>query len=245
MNAHIENHSDTDLKTEVPTIANLSVVVPIYNESETLAIIVEQLLKNYEITQIILVNDGSDQPTTCLINELASQDRIEAIHLEKNHGKGFALRTGFAQCRGDIVAIQDADLEYDPNEFTKLCTLILNGEADVVYGSRFQEKTHTVIPFSRLMANSLLTKLSNWMTGLKLSDMETCYKLMRIEVLEQIQLVENRFGIEPELTAKIAKQGWRVAELPISYKPRSYAQGKKIGLRDGLRAIWCIWKYSR
>lgn len=223
----------------------LSVVVPIYNEPSTLEEIVKRLLTLVDLHEIILVNDGSDRETTNLVNDLSCQGSIQVFHHQQNRGKGAAIRTGFAQCTGNIIAIQDADLEYDPTEIAKLILPIAEGKADIVYGSRFLGSDSSLTPLYRRFANQFLTWVSNRMTGLTITDMETCYKVMKREVIECLDLQENRFGIEPEMTAKLAKQGWRIEEVPISYQPRGYNEGKKIGLRDGIRALWCIWKYSK
>ena len=226
-------------------LTKLSIIVPVYNEPSTLEEIVNRLLALEETYEVILVNDGSANQTTDLITKLSDLEPIQVIHHQNNRGKGAAIRTGLDACRGDIIAIQDADLEYDPAEISKLIAPIIHGDVDVVYGSRFLGPNATSTPFYRRMANQLLTWTSNQMTGLELTDMETCYKVMTKQVIQSLELQENRFGIEPELTAKIAKQKWRLIEIPISYQPRGYSDGKKIGIRDGLRAVWCIWKYHK
>ena len=180
--------------------------------------------------------------TRGILKQLESTATVEAIYKRQNAGKGAALRDGFTQAIGDIVVVQDADVEYDPQDITRLIEPILRDEADVVYGSRFLSKPQT----SRLhrFGNWALTLASNWTTGLKLTDMETCYKAFRRDVLASLSLQQNRFGFEPEVTAKIARRGYRVVEVPISYRPRSYAEGKKIGIRDLLSTLWCIVRYG-
>lgn len=231
--------------TEQAVQLKLSVVVPVYNESATVEEIVERLLVLKEVTQVILVNDGSDAITTELLNQLSENGRVEVIHHEQNQGKGAALQTGFKACCGDVIAIQDADLEYAPEELPRLMRPITGSEADVVYGSRWRGDNRQAGPLIRRLANRFLTALSNRLTGLSLTDMETGYKVFSAKALKSIHLKEQHFGIEPELTAKIAAGGWRVVELPINYQPRGYNEGKKIGIRDGIRAIWCIWHYRK
>jgi glycosyltransferase involved in cell wall biosynthesis len=226
----------------------LSVVVPVYNERATIERVVAAIgavpLPGLD-REIVIVDDCSTDGTRDILAGLAQQPGIRVIHHEMNQGKGAALRTGFAQATGDIVVVQDADLEYDPIEYPKLLQPIVDGTADVVYGSRFiTGKPISPMPLSSVVANRTLTMLSNLCTGLRLTDMETCHKAFRTEVLRKIRLEENRFGFEPEVTAKIAKLKVRVREVGIGFKGRTYAEGKKIGWRDGVRAMRCIVKYS-
>jgi glycosyltransferase involved in cell wall biosynthesis len=223
----------------------LSVVIPCYNEVTTLEDVVAAVRAAPVKTEIVLVDDASSDGTRELIREKL-EDRVErVVYHEVNQGKGAALRSGFAVVTGDVVVVQDADLEYDPAEFPKLLQPFVQRDADVVYGSRFiGSDSHRVLYYWHSLGNWGLTTLSNMMTNLNLTDMEVCYKLFRREVLEQITVEEDRFGIEPEITAKVSKLGCRIYEVGISYSGRTYAEGKKIGWRDGVRAIWCILKYN-
>ncbi|MEM9072808.1 MAG: glycosyltransferase family 2 protein [Myxococcota bacterium] len=224
----------------------LSVVIPIYNEIATLDEIVRRVQAVELDKELVLVDDGSTDGTRDLLSELeARYDNVQVILHDRNQGKGAALRTGFQHCKGDIVIVQDADLEYDPNEYPRLIAPILDGRADVVYGSRFVGgDEHRVLYFWHMVGNRFLTLLSNMMTNLNLTDMETCYKVFRREVIQGITIEENRFGFEPEITAKMAKQRVAIYEIGISYSGRTYDEGKKIGWRDGVRALWCIAKYN-
>jgi glycosyltransferase involved in cell wall biosynthesis len=224
----------------------LSIVIPCYNEVATL----EVLLRAVESAppsekEIIIVDDGSTDGSREQLEQNIDGTRATVVLHSVNRGKGAALRTGFTHATGDIVIVQDADLEYDPQEYIMLVEPILEGKADVVYGSRFMgHRPHRVLYFWHRVGNGLLTLFSNMLTNLNLTDMETCYKAFRREVIQSIELEEERFGFEPEVTAKLAKGGYRIYEVGISYYGRTYAEGKKIGWRDGVRAIWCIMKYN-
>jgi len=223
----------------------LGVVMPVYNEEKTIHLIVERVLARPEVGELVMVNDCSRDGTWARMQEIAQTDpRIRIFTHEVNQGKGAALRTGFQQVQSGIVIIQDADLEYDPDEYPKLLLPIISGKADVVFGSRFLGSgMHRVLYFWHYMGNKFLTLLSNMFTNLNLTDMETCYKVFRREVLAGIQIQENRFGFEPEITAKVAKLRVPIYEVSISYYGRTYEEGKKIGWKDGFRALWCILKY--
>ena len=226
----------------------LSVVIPVFNEAKTVREIVARVRRCGLPTEIILVDDGSTDGTRAILDGMRGESDLRIIFHERNQGKGAALKTGFGQASGDVVVVQDADLEYDPADFPRLIQPIVEGAADVVFGSRFLGDEHRVLYFWHSIGNYVLTLLSNMMTNVNLSDMETCYKAMSRGVLKQVAptLVENRFGTEPELTAKVASiPGVRIYERPVSYRGRTYAEGKKITWRDGFRALWCIWKYRR
>ena len=220
--------------------------MPVYNEEDTIHLIVQRVLARPEVGELVMVNDCSADGTWERMQELAKTDsRIRIFTHEVNQGKGAALRSGFAQVNSDIVIIQDADLEYDPDEYPKLLMPIITGRADVVFGSRFLGSgMHRVLYYWHCIGNQFLTTLSNMCTNLNLSDMETCYKVFRKDVLKQITIEENRFGFEPEITAKVARLKVPLYEVSISYYGRTYEEGKKIGWRDGVRAIWCIFKYN-
>lgn len=224
----------------------LGVVIPVYNEERTLHLILERVLARPEVGEVVMVNDCSTDKTWDTMLRLAdTDDRIRIFSHEVNQGKGAALRTGLSEVRSEIVIIQDADLEYDPDEYPKLLLPVLAGKADVVFGSRFLGSgMHRVLYYWHYLGNQFLTQLSNMFTNLNLTDMETCYKLFRRDIIQRITIEENRFGFEPEITAKIAKLRVPIYEVSISYYGRTYEEGKKIGWRDGVRAIICIVKYN-
>jgi len=223
---------------------SLSIILPVFNESATIAESITAVLATPYRKEIIVVDDGSTDGTRDIIAGICHPD-VSIIFHEKNVGKGGAIRTGFVQATGDIILIQDADLEYDPSEYHILLQPILAGKADVVYGSRFAgHGAHRVLYFWHYVGNRFLTLLSNLFTNLNLTDMESCYKVFTKEALQGVQIKENRFGFEPEITAKMAKKNLRIYEVPISYYGRTYAEGKKINWKDGLWAIWCILKYN-
>ncbi|NMC63451.1 MAG: glycosyltransferase family 2 protein [SAR324 cluster bacterium] len=224
----------------------LSIIIPCYNERETIHKIIEAVkAAPVKDKEIIIVDDCSTDGTRELLeNELCHKvDKV--VYHEKNQGKGAALRTGFENATGDVLVVQDADLEYDPNELSFLMEPILKNRADVVFGSRFiSGAPHRVVYFWHMVGNKFLTLLSNMFTNINLTDMETCYKMFRREVIQTIVIEEDRFGFEPEITAKIARGNWRIYEVGISYYGRTYSEGKKIGWRDGFRAIFAIVKYN-
>ncbi len=222
----------------------LSVVVPCFNEEATIATLVEQVLASPWVAEVVVVDDGSSDRSRDILTTL-TDPRVTVVLHEQNRGKGAALRTGFSRATADFVVVQDADLEYDPSEYGVLLEPLLDDRADVVFGSRFLSgRPHRVLYFWHSMGNRFLTLLSNMFTDLNLTDMETCYKCFRRSVIQSIDIEEDRFGFEPEITAKLARGKYRIYEVGISYSGRTYAEGKKIGWRDGVRAIYCIVRYS-
>jgi glycosyltransferase involved in cell wall biosynthesis len=223
----------------------LSVVIPCYNERHTIQDIVRAVKASPVEKEIIVVDDCSTDGTTQILRDTIAFQVDKVVYHEVNQGKGAALRTGFKHATGDVVIVQDADLEYDPQEYSILMEPIAQNRADVVFGSRFMGAgPHRVVFFWHMLGNKFLTMLSNMFTDINLTDMETCYKMFRREVIQAIEIEENRFGFEPEITAKVAHMGCRIFEVGISYYGRTYAEGKKIGWRDGFRAIYAILKYN-
>ncbi len=225
----------------------LSVVIPCFNEAATIESIIGAVRdSSYAPKEIIVIDDCSSDGTQEILEKLKARGWIDhLVHHETNQGKGAALRTGFRQVTGDIVIVQDADLEYDPAEYQRLVKPILDGKADVVYGSRFMgDRPHRVLYFWHRVGNGFLTLLSNMLTNLNLTDMETCYKVFKRNIIQSINIEEERFGFEPEITAKIAKMGCAIYEVGIAYYGRTYEQGKKVEWKDGFRAIYCILKYN-
>jgi glycosyltransferase involved in cell wall biosynthesis len=224
----------------------LSVVMPVYNESATVSEVVKMVLTQRPVAQFVIVDDASTDGTWEKLQlATAGDSRVVLLRHTRNQGKGAALRAGFAQVTAPIVIVQDADLEYDATEYFRMLAPILSGKADVVFGSRFLGAgAHRVLYYWHSVGNNILTTASNMATDLNLSDMETCYKAFRREVVQKIKIEEDRFGFEPEITAKVARLNVRIYEVAISYYGRTYAEGKKIGWRDGFHALWCIFKYN-
>lgn len=230
--------------TDLPAEECLSVVMPCFNEASTVQTAAKRVLESPFTQELIIVDDGSTDGTLEIVESI-DDARVRVLAQPQNQGKGAALRRGFAEATGRFVVIQDADLEYDPADYGVLLEPLIEGRGDVVYGSRFAAgRPHRVLYYWHSVGNRFLTMLSNMATNINLTDMETCYKAFRREVLESIDLRENRFGFEAEVTAKVAGGGWRIYEVGISYAGRTYEEGKKIGWKDGVRTLWCILKYS-
>ena len=232
-----------DAQEAVVKTPQLSVIIPAYNESETIRRVVDSVL-NLNITkQVIVVDDGSTDGTQETIRSLQGQQGIEVVFHSRNQGKGAAIQTGIRLAMGDIVIVQDADLEYDPQDILRVIQPILDGETDVVFGSRYLSNSHQDQSAVHRFGNACLTGFSNWMTNQRLTDMETCYKAFRRELIQSIPIEQKRFGFEPEITAKLARKKLQIREVPISYKSRSWHEGKKIGIRDLISTLWCILRY--
>lgn len=228
----------------VPRHFLLSILIPVYNEAATIRQVIAQVAALPIPKEIIVVDDGSTDGTRQVLAELEVAQHLHVLYKPLNEGKGAAIRSGLRRARGDVVVIQDADLEYDPRDILALVRPIVRGEADVVYGSRFLQRDAAPSPWFHRLGNRLLTALSNALTGLELTDMETAYKAFRRELVLDLPIHQPRFGFEPEITARIARRGWRLCEVPVRYTPRSYAQGKKIGLADLVSTLYCILRYS-
>jgi glycosyltransferase involved in cell wall biosynthesis len=235
-----------EIKSNADITPCLSVVMPVYNEATTIEQIITTVLAQKPVQELLIVDDGSNDGTVEILDRLTKDtSRIRLLLQKVNQGKGAALRMGFQQAVAPYVIIQDADLEYDPAEYYLLLAPLLSGHADVVFGSRFKGAyAQRVLYYWHSVGNKFLTTMSNMSTNLNLSDLETCYKVFRREVIQSIRLEENRFGFEPEVTAKIARLGLRIYEVPVSYYGRTYAEGKKINWKDGFQALWCIIKYN-
>jgi len=236
----------SEIKSNADIEPCLSAVMPVFNEAATVGDVIKTVLAQRPVQQLVIVDDCSTDGTWDKLQPLAQNEpRIKLVRHEINQGKGVALRTGFVHVTSVIVIIQDADLEYDPAEYHRLLVPILSGKADVVFGSRFTgSDAHRVLYYWHSVGNNILTTFSNMATGVNLTDMEVCYKTFRSEIIRKIKIEENRFGFEPEVTAKVARMKARIYEVAISYNGRTYAEGKKIGWRDGVHALWCIFKYN-
>ena len=242
----MQNSRWSEVKSNADLDPCLSVVVPVYNEAETIEMILERVLRQRPVAEIIVVDDASKDESWAKLQQLAPKEpRLKLFRHERNQGKGAALRTGFQHATAPLVIVQDADLEYDPAEYYLVLVPILSGKADVVFGSRFAGSgAHRVLYYWHAVGNKFLTTLSNMATNLNLTDVETCYKAFRREVLQQIRLEENRFGFEPEVVAKLSKLKVRMYEVAISYYGRTYAEGKKVNWKDGFSALRCVFKYN-
>ena len=239
-----EPYDVTPLDFDLPADFKLSIVIPVYNEERTIREILARVAALPVPKEIVIVDDCSRDGTPEVLRELAQASEVKVVFKQQNEGKGAALRTGFEQATGSIVVVQDADLEYDPRDILKLLPPLLRGEADVVYGSRFLHQRPQDKSAVHRLGNWLLTPASNVFTGLRITDMETCYKAFRRDVIQGLPIRQNRFGFEPEVTAKLARRKCRVVEVPITYNARSFAEGKKIGIKDLFNALWCILRYG-
>ncbi len=242
--AHVEELIEHAAATYTLTRPELTIVIPVYNEPDTIIEIVQRVLRLPISKQVIIVNDGSTDATGESLDELAHLDNVEIIEHNINRGKGAALQTGFQHARGTYVIVQDADLEYDPIDILRVIEPLRNGSSDVVYGSRYLERAEQDPSRLHRLGNRMLTSFSNRLTGLQLTDMETCYKAFRRDVLNEIHVEQTRFGFEPEITAKIAQQKVRIQEVGISYNCRGWKEGKKIGIKDLINTLYCIVRYN-
>lgn len=236
----------TEIKTNADIAPCLSVVMPVFNEAATVTDVVKTVLAQRPVQQLVIVDDCSNDGTWEKMQPLAQNEpRVKLLRHELNQGKGAALRTGFAHATSPIIIVQDADLEYDPSEYFRLLAPVLSGKADVVFGSRFLGAgAHRVLYYWHSVGNKILTTFSNMAANLNMTDMEACYKVFRREIIQKIKIEENRFGFEPEIVAKMARMNARIYEVAISYHGRTYAEGKKITWRDGVHAVWCVFKYN-
>ena len=239
-----EDYEPAALDYPLPPRFKLTVVIPVYNEAQTIRRVIARVCALPISKEIIVVNDASTDGTSDVLDELEGRAGLHVIHKPQNEGKGAALRTGFRHASGDVVVVQDADLEYDPRDILPVIRPIVENQADTVFGSRFLGETPQDKSLVHRGGNWLLTTASNWLTGLNLTDMETCYKAFRRDVIRQIEIQQNRFGFEPEVTAKLARLKCRIREVPIRYQARGYAEGKKIGIQDLFNAVWCIVRYG-
>jgi glycosyltransferase involved in cell wall biosynthesis len=240
-----ESNSEDDSTTETERDYLLSIVIPVYNEEATVARVISRVAALPLNSELVIIDDCSTDKTREILSLVADLPQVQVVLKEKNAGKGAALRTGFEHAQGDFIIVQDADLEYDPRDIPPIIQPLVRGEADIVYGSRFIGDVVHDKSFIHRLGNAVLTQASNLFSGLKLTDMETCYKAFTREAMEAVNIEQERFGIEPEITAKLARRGFRFKEVPISfYESRGYDEGKKIGIKDLFNAFWCIGRYG-